>query len=68
MFKFDKLISMVIVLSLVGVVLTPIIAITIQPRPGAPEFMLGLVATAGFLIAMAIGLGVLVLASKSAKE
>jgi hypothetical protein len=68
MIKFDKLISMVIVLSFVGVVLSPLLTIGMQRNPAANEVMLGMIATAGFLIALALAMGVLVSAAKPNKE
>lgn len=65
MFKLDKLLSFIVVASLVGAVLAPVAGMIARPGPGASQFMLGLVAMAGFLIALVLALGVVVNISQS---
>lgn len=69
MFKFEKLISFVVLASLIGAVLAPIAGMVADPRsPKTLNFMLGLVAASGFLIALALAMGVLVSAAKPTKD
>ena len=69
MFKFDKLISFVILAAFVGAVLAPIAGMVADPKSAKTgNFMLGMVAASGFLVALAVGLGVLVMASKPPRD
>jgi hypothetical protein len=67
MFKLDKLLSSIVVISLVGAVVAPIAGMIAKPGPGSLNFMLGLVAAAGFLVALALALGVIANISRSDK-
>ena len=59
MFEFDKILSFVVLASLVGAVLAPVAGMVAKPGPGATQFMLGLLGGAGFLIALALAMGVI---------
>ena len=52
MFKLDKLLSFIVVASLVGALLAPIAGMIAKPGPGATQFMFGLIAASGFLVAL----------------
>lgn len=59
MFKFDRILSFVVVASLAGAVVSAFAAIIARPGPGAEKFMLGMIACAGFLVALALAMGVI---------
>lgn len=59
MLKFDKILSFVVLASLVGAIASAIAAIVARPGPGAEKFMQGMIACAGFLIALALAMGVI---------
>jgi multisubunit Na+/H+ antiporter MnhB subunit len=59
MFKFDKILSFVVLASLVGAVVSATAAILGRPGPGTEKFLQGMIACAGFLIALALAMGVI---------
>lgn len=59
MFKFDKLLSFVVLASLAGALVSAGAAVLARPGIGADKFMLGMIACAGFLIALALAMGVI---------
>jgi type III secretory pathway component EscS len=67
MFKLDKLLSSIVVASIVGAVVAAVGGMVAKPDAEALNFLLGLVAASGFLIALAIALGVIASISRSDK-
>jgi hypothetical protein len=65
--KLDKLLSLIVVASLAGAVAAAITGIVAPRDMGTLHFLLGLVAASGFLIALAIALGVIASISRSDK-
>jgi hypothetical protein len=68
MFKIDNLLSFIVIAAAAGAILTPIIALLSNPTADAQMFMVGLCASAGFLIALALALGVIVNISQARTE
>ncbi|MCA8912838.1 MAG: hypothetical protein KDB82_14130 [Planctomycetes bacterium] len=68
MFKLDKLLSFIVVASLVGALLAPIAGMIAKPGPGATQFMFGLIAASGFLVALSLSLGVIVNIAQSKRD
>jgi hypothetical protein len=68
MFKLDKLLSFIVVASLVGAVLSPIAGMIAKPGPGATQFMFGLIAASGFLVALSISMGVIANIAQGKRE
>jgi hypothetical protein len=59
MFKLDKLLSSIVLASIVGAVVAAIGGMVAKPDAEALNFLLGLIAASGFLIALAVALGVI---------
>ncbi|MBZ0136696.1 MAG: hypothetical protein K8I27_10015 [Planctomycetes bacterium] len=68
MFKFDKLLSFVVLASLVGALVSAGGAILARPGPGAEKFMQGMIACAGFLVALALAMGVIANTSRARND
>ena len=68
MFKLDKLLSFIVVASLVGALLAPIAGMIAKPGPGANQFMFGLIAASGFLVALSLSLGVIASIAQSKRD